>query len=51
MVVSVRTSNKLNQTWEQISQILPAALAAYDSEVVPMGIPAFSPIAPLTSGP
>lgn len=45
------TTNKLNQTFTDISSALTSNLASYDTLVAPMNIPAFSPIAPLTKCP
>ena len=45
------TLNKMNQTYAEIRQILVDALADYDANVLPVGSPPFSPIAPLTTCP
>ena len=50
-VAETSTSNKLNQTYAQIWQILVDALADYDTSVLGGPIPPFSPIAPLTRCP
>ena len=50
-IAETSTSNKLNQTYEQIRQNLVGALSDYDAMVGPMGIAPFSPIAPITRCP
>jgi hypothetical protein len=50
-VAETSTLNKLDQTFGQIQQILAAALADYDADVIGGTAAPFSPLAPLTECP
>ena len=47
-VAESSTANKLNQTYQEILQVLVNELASYDALVAPSAVRAFSPIAPIT---
>jgi hypothetical protein len=47
-VEEASTSDKFNQTYLDILQVLVDALADYDANVLPIGAPPFTPVAPLT---